>query len=140
MKKVTLLYISFLICTCVQANTTKLNSMSPMFIDEKIKKEEAEIISQARQDFFLAEQGKKPKFAKFDEGQPLLADGGTATYKGKGYAITIQKTMGKLLDISGYYYGPILKIDNTVLSELAKPISSIKFYSNNEFKKFIIEK
>jgi len=109
---------------------------SPIVMEEKLVKENSEIIKQIQEDFKLVELGKKPKFAKFDKGQPLLADGGTSTYKGKGYSITIQQTIGKLLGVDGYFYGPILKIENEGLSSSAKNISSIKFYSTGEFKSF----
>lgn len=118
------------------AQTKGQGGNSPIFIEEKIQKENLEILKQMREDFNLIEAGKKPKFAKFDEGQPLLADGGTSTYKGKGYSITIQQTLGQLLGSAGYFYGPILKVENAQLTDSMKTISSIKFYSTNEFKAF----
>lgn len=118
------------------AQTKAQGDKFPIFIEEKVQKENLEILKQMREDFNLVEAGKKPKFAKFDEGQPLLADGGTSVYKGKGYSITIQQTLGQLLGSAGYFYGPILKIENAQLSDSMKPIFNIKFYSTNEFKIF----
>jgi hypothetical protein len=111
-------------------------SSSPVFVDEKVQKENLEILKQMREDYNLVDSGKKPKFAKFDGSEPLLADGGTATYKGKGYSITVQQTMGQLLGEAGYFYGPILKVEKSQLSDAMKSISSVKFYSTNEFKVF----
>ncbi len=109
---------------------------SPIFLDEKLTKENLESLKQIQEDFKLVEMGKKQKFAKFDKGQPLLADGGTENYKGKDYSITIQKSIGKVFGVDGYFYGPILKIENEEMNNSAKNISSIRFYSTNEFKLF----
>lgn len=134
-------YVYLVVCMLVSFSYQSLalsgeNPQSPILLDEKLVKENSEILKQIQEDFKLAEAGKKPKFAKFDKGQPLLADGGTINYKGKGYSITIQKTIGKLFGIDGYFYGPILKIENEELNSSAKNISSIRFYSTNEFKLF----
>ena len=134
------IYIATLIMVVSQNPSLSLASetasQSPVIMEEKTIKENSELLKQIQEDFKLVEMGKKPKFAKFDKDQPLLADGGTATYKGKGYSIIIQQSMGKLLGVDGYYYGPILKFEKEELNSSAKNISSVKFYSTGEFKLF----
>lgn len=124
----------FILSLVVSSYSLAENAYSPFILNQKSKEE---LIKQMREDFILVESGKKPKYAKFDEGQALLSDGGTVKYKAKGYTIIAQKTLGQLLGVNGYFYGPIVKIDDQKLSDMAIPVSSIKFYSTKDFQSLI---
>lgn len=100
-------------------NHTKLINIDKILSD-------SQMIKEIQADFDLAVNGAKPKFAKLESG---LLDGGTPFYKGKGYLLTIVKSIGRLGGVEGYYYGPIIKFKE---DENIKVMSNVSFYSKDK--------
>jgi hypothetical protein len=92
-----------------------------------------ESFEQLRADYQAVVSGGLPKYATKQDGE--MADGGTTFYKGKGYSLMIQSSMGKLGDINGYFYGPVITPEGTQASMNPEKISHIEFYSLDEFKR-----
>lgn len=101
--------------------------------------EQREIITQASTDFDLVLQGKKPKYAGVDPQDPLLQDGGTQFYLGKGYKLVVVKslsTFGSNAEESlvGYVYGPVLQFPSTFAPGNSSTVESLRFYTPEQLK------
>lgn len=112
------------------ANTSKINGdIRPIIADKVLS--DSQMVNEIQVDFNLVLNGKKPKFAKH---KSSLLDGGTAFYKGKGYLLTVVKSMGSIGGVDGYYYGPIIKFKD---DENIKTMSNVTFYSKNKLKELL---
>ena len=95
-------------------------------------------LREALDDFNAVLAGAQPRHARFDRGRPLLADGGTKYYKGRGYKLTIVKSLNGMFHgktyISGYVYGPVIDFDSSVMAGNAPSISYLTFYPDETLR------
>ena len=71
----------------------------------------------------------------------LASDGGTATYEGHGYHLTVVHCIYDLrgsseTGVRGYMYGPVLTFDDTDLGSLYQ-ISSVSFYPADKLARLL---
>lgn len=85
----------------------------------------------AADDFEAARMGLYPLHAK--EGAAFL-DGGTSTWEGDGYRLTLVKSMTTVGDVHGFMYGPILELAYPLAHGNTTQISHVRFYSGTELE------
>lgn len=111
----------------------------PVVIDERefsqIGSEMATNIKEAMEDFDAVAEGRRPVHAKADAQAPLPLDGGTTYYLGRGYKLTILKSLASIGGVDGYFYGPNITFDEKTVVGNTQQVSLIKFYSLEAFKK-----
>lgn len=78
-------------------------------------------------------QGRTPKFAKTTGS--IMLDGGTTSFKGRGYTLTALRKFATVGGVHGLFYGPIPTSDDPGLTEISNKASSVQFYSTEEFQK-----
>ncbi len=86
-------------------------------------------LAKAAEDFEAARGGLFPIHAK--EGAAFL-DGGTSTWQGDGYTLTLMKSLTTVGGVHGYMYGPILKLDYPLAHGNTTDIAHVRFYSGAE--------
>jgi hypothetical protein len=100
-----------------------------------------ETLTQASEDFDLVQKGKVPKYAIVDKIAPLPADGGTSYFLGKGYKLTIMKSLssfgGDQRSVSGYVYGPVIKFSSPFASGNASEVIGLRFYTSLQLKQLL---
>ncbi len=100
--------------------------------------EQREIITRASEDFERVLQGKKPKNAALDEQAPLPADGGTLFYVGKGYRLTVIKSLSSFGStgegLQGHVYGPVLSFPKSFAPGNMSEVVSLRFYTNQQLQ------
>lgn len=89
-------------------------------------------IKRAEEDYRAVLEGKNPIHATLIQG-PLTTDGGTVSFQGNGYTITVMKRL-QSRPVDGMLYGPILKFSPDIFTY---PFSDIRFYSMSDYKKLI---
>jgi hypothetical protein len=87
-------------------------------------------LEQATEDFTLVLKGAIPKYAKQTDEDS--SDGGTTFYKGKGYDLTIQKSIATIGTEDGFFYGPVLVFNSAVVRGNSSTISQVSFYRKND--------
>jgi len=111
---------------------------TPFHVNEKdIPQAEKKLWSDISEDFQTVLSGKKPRNAK-KEKEPYLADGGTVTYIGSGYEITVRKSLARFFGVDGYLYGPIVKVNSAVGTDMV--ISQIEFYDVEKIRELLGKK
>jgi hypothetical protein len=88
----------------------------------------------AAEDFEAARAGLYPLHAK--EGAAYL-DGGTSTWSGDGYTLTIVKSLSLVGDVPGYMYGPVLELAYPLAHGNTTQISHVRFYSDAELDRVL---
>jgi hypothetical protein len=105
---------------------------------DTLSPEQREIITQASEDFERVLQGKEPKNAALDEKAPLPADGGTLFYAGKGYRLTVIKSLSSFGNagdgLQGYVYGPVLSFPKSFAPGNMSEVVSLRFYTNQQLQ------
>jgi len=106
--------------------------------------EQRQIIIQASEDFDLVVQGKRPKNAVVDEHAPQFQDGGTLFYLGKGYQLTVVKslsTFGSSAEerLIGYVYGPVLRFAASFAPGNSSTVESLRFYTPEQLRALLAE-
>ena len=100
--------------------------------------EQRGIITRASEDSERELQGKKPKNAALDEKAPLPADGGTLFYAGKGYRLTVIKSLSSFGNtgegLQGYVYGPVLSFPKSFAPGNMSEVVSLRFYTNQQLQ------
>lgn len=100
-----------------------------------------ETISQASEDFARVLKGKKPKHAVFDDKAPLPADGGTQFFIGKGYNLTVMKSLSSFGGadgwLHGYVYGPVVKFSESLAPGNISEVVNLRFYTSEQLKQLI---
>ena len=89
-------------------------------------------IKQAEEDYRAVLEGKNPIHATLIKG-PFLTDGGTVSFQGNGYTLTVMKRL-QSRPIYGMLYGPILRFSPDIFTS---PFSDLRFYSMSDYKKLI---
>ena len=102
-----------------------------------LPKHDAQTIRESNEDFILVLAGHNPRYAKFDKDAPLPRDGGTTYYKGKGYTLTILKSLSSFGKLQGYIYGPIIKFDEKFAPGNWNTIESLRFYTSEQLNTLI---
>ena len=88
-------------------------------------------LQHAAEDFEAARAGLYPLHAK--EGAAFL-DGGTSTWEGDGYRLTLVKSMTTVGDVHGLMYGPVLELAYPLAHGNTTQISHVRFYSGAELE------
>ena len=109
------------------------------FGSAKVAIKVAKQIDEMTFDYQEASEGRPPKFAKNTSGIITL-DGGTTSYEGRGYILTIQRSVGSVGGVSGMFYGPIVHFTDPLLGSDARKVSNVQFYSLEEYRKKIEKK
>ena len=91
-------------------------------------------LAKAAEDFEAARAGLFPIHAR--EGAALL-DGGTSTWQGDGYTLTVMKSLTTVGDVHGYMYGPVLQLDYPLAHGNTTQISHVRFYSSAELARVL---
>jgi hypothetical protein len=91
-------------------------------------------LAQAAEDFEAARAGLFPIHAK--EGAALL-DGGTSTWQGDGYTLTVMKSLTTVGEVHGCMYGPVLKLDYPLAHGNTTQMSHVRFYSGAELDRVL---
>lgn len=91
--------------------------------------QERQTISEAVRDFQDVVAGKLPTFAKVDGDMPLPADGGTTFYVGRGYRLTIVRSLSSFGKLDGFVYGPVITFDPAFAPGNVGQIASTRFYT-----------
>ena len=95
-----------------------------------------EVITQASEDFDRVLRGRKPKHAVFDDKAPLPADGGTQSFVGNQYRLTVVKSLSSFGDaegwLHGYIYGPVVKFSESFAPGNMSEVMSLRFYSREQ--------
>jgi len=98
-------------------------------------------LEDALEDFNAALNYKVPPHATFDEKAGLPADGGTRYYKGRGYQITVVKSLFSMGEgkqrIHGFLYGPVLTLAPELGSGNDDSLSRISFYPVDTLNKLL---
>ena len=97
---------------------------------------QAATLRQASADFQAVLQGKPPVHARADDSAPLAADGGTQTYVGAGYRLTVVQSLSSLGPVDGFVYGPVLVFDKALARGNTRELSDLRFYPLDRFKAF----
>ena len=107
-----------------------------------MRKEKVLKLKKALDDFNAALAYKKPVHAKEETG-PQIRDGGTRTYYGDGYELTISKSLfsigadDKGLGVEGYMYGPTLTFKRELGVGNLDRVSRVSFYPRDTLSKFM---
>ena len=100
-----------------------------------------ETITQASEDFERVLKGKKPKYAVLDEKAPLPADGGTEFFVGKGYKLTVMKSLssfgGEKDWLHGYVYGPVVSFAKSFAPGNMSEVVSLRFYTTEQLQQLM---
>ncbi len=96
--------------------------------------EERRTINEAARDFQDVVAGKAPTFAKIDEDMPLPADGGTTFYVGRGYSLTIVRSLSSFGKLNGFVYGPIITFDSAFAPGNVRQITNTRFYTLEQMR------
>ncbi len=91
-------------------------------------------LQQAAEDFEAAGAGLYPIHAK--EGAAFL-DGGTSTWQGDGYTLTIMKSLTTVGEVHGYMVGPLLELAYPLAHGNTTQISHVRFYSGAELARVL---
>lgn len=91
-------------------------------------------LQHAAEDFEAARAGLYPLYAK--EGAAFL-DGGTSTWEGDGYRLTVVKSLTTVGDVHGFMYGPILELAYPLAHGNTTQISHVRFYSGAELERML---
>jgi hypothetical protein len=91
-------------------------------------------LEKAAEDFEAAVRGLKPIHASYQGG---FLDGGTSTWQGDGYTITLMKSLSAVGDIQGYMFGPVLKLDYPLAHGNTTEISHVTFYTMAALEKYL---
>ena len=122
--------VVLLFCSSVYAQSVVIDTNSLSKIADSVKTS----VKEATDDFDAVLNGQLLLHAVVDAKIPLPADGGTTFYSGKGYRLTIVKSLATIGGINGYFYGPIIEFDNKVVQGNSNKISCVRFYSLTKFK------
>ncbi len=91
-------------------------------------------LQHAAEDFEAAQAGLYPLHAK--ESAALL-DGGTSTWAGDGYRLTIVKSLTTVGEVHGLMYGPILELAYPLAHGNTTQMSHVRFYSGAELDRIL---
>lgn len=91
-------------------------------------------LQHAAEDFEAARAGLFPLHAT--EGAAFL-DGGTSTWQGDGYRLTVIKSMTTVGEVHGLMYGPILELAYPLAHGNTTQISHVRFYSGAELDRVL---
>jgi len=100
--------------------------------DSRFSAETQRRLQQAADDFDAARAGLYPLHAK--EGAAFL-DGGTSTWEGDGYRLTLVKSLTTVGEVHGFMYGPILELAYPLAHGNTTQISHVRFYSGAELER-----
>ena len=78
--------------------------------------------------------GRPPRFAVVDEDAPVPADGGTSFYLGRGYTLTVVRSLSSLGDPHGRAYGPVVTFDANLAPGNTDTFSHVTFHSRDAFR------
>ncbi len=69
--------------------------------------------------------------ARIDPEAPLPADGGTRSYLGQGYRLTVLRRLSSVGAQTTIAYGPILQLDEALFAAAALPaMSEVRLYAH----------
>jgi hypothetical protein len=102
--------------------------------DSQFEAATRERLAEAAEDFEAARAGLFPIHAQ--EGAAFL-DGGTSTWQGDGYTLTVMKSLTTVGEVHGYMYGPVLKLDYPLAHGNTTQISHVRFYSGAELDRVL---
>ncbi len=91
-------------------------------------------LQQAAEDFEAARARLYPLHAQEDA---AFLDGGTSTWQGNGYTLTIVKSLTTVGDVHGYMYGPQLTLDDPLAHGNTTQIGHVRFYSSAELDRVL---
>jgi len=107
---------------------------------QSISKDKRQIIIEASEDFQAVLSGKPPKHAKEDSNADLPADGGTSFYVGKGYSLTIVKSLSSFGGLNGFIYGPTIRFDTNFAPGNLSYVSNLRFYTDEKLRLLLVHK
>lgn len=102
-------------------------------------------LQQALEDFNAVLRYKRPVHAKVDNEYPAPADGGTRSYRGDGYRLTIVQSLNAIRraegegQVDGITYGPIITFNPDLMFGNRPNIEQLTFYPESEFIKLPFE-
>jgi hypothetical protein len=110
--------------------------LTPFHLDNDSRFDEATRLrlQHAADDFDAARAGLYPLHAK--EGAAFL-DGGTSTWEGDGYRLTLIKSLTTVGEVHGFMYGPILELTYPLAHGNTTQISHVHFYAGAELERLL---
>jgi len=90
-------------------------------------------LSEAGEDFLDAVAGRAPRHAALEADAPMLSDGGSLGYVGRGYRLFVLKRLSRLGDADGLVYGPELRFDESIAPH-APALSATRFYTGDALR------
>lgn len=139
MKLAPLIIFSFLLIGCAPLPPASPSNPSIAKGTPRWNSSVARTMREAQADYDAVLQIREPRHARFDKEQALPADGGTRSYLGRGYTLTIQQSLCTVGEIHGVIYGPIIKFSPRIISGNEDTISNTAFYPMEEFLKLKAE-
>lgn len=90
-------------------------------------------LGEAAEDFRLVQAGRAPRHALLEADAPMLSDGGSLAYIGRGYRLFVFKRLARLGGVDGVVYGPELRLDEA-LAPQAPALSAVRFYTRDALR------
>ena len=94
---------------------------------------------EADEDFRLALAGRRPRHAAVEADAPMLSDGGSLTYLGRGYRLFVYRRLARIGAVDGVVYGPVLDFD-AALAAHAPSLSATRFYTREALRALLGER
>ncbi len=94
-------------------------------------------MNEALADYDAVLRGRKPRYARPDKSQYRLTDGGTCSYVGRNYNLTVVQSLSRIGGVDGFIYGPIIKFAPSVAPGNEDTICHTVFYTTNAFNELI---
>lgn len=90
-------------------------------------------LGEAAEDFQRAQAGRAPRHAVLEADAPMLSDGGSLAYVGRGYRLFVLKRLTRLGGVDGLVYGPELRFDPTIAPQVPA-LSATRFYAGDALR------
>ncbi|WP_363799745.1 hypothetical protein ABU614_06265 [Lysobacter firmicutimachus] len=90
-------------------------------------------LGEAGEDYLDALAGRAPRHAALEADAPMLSDGGSLSYLGRGYRLFVLKRLARLGGVDGLVYGPELRFDLTIAPQVPA-LSAIRFYAGDALR------
>ena len=90
-------------------------------------------LAEAAEDFQRAQAGRAPRHAVLEADAPMLSDGGSLAYVGRGYRLFVLKRLTRLGGVDGLVYGPELRFDEAIAAQ-APALSATRFYTREALR------
>jgi hypothetical protein len=105
-----------------------------------LSQSQRETITKASEDFERVLKGSRPKHATLDEKAAVPADGGTAFFLGKGYKLTVIKSLSSFGGLQGFVYGPVVSFEKSFAPGNMSEVVNLRFYTTDQLQKLMSSK